>query len=272
MNTIKKIVLKIKMLSMVFMVLFLSNCGAPEKPITPPKAIPSNHILVFIDKTLSFSDKNQYVIDKYNNALLKIIQENIKQKNDKIEVYFVHDNTAGAKVFSSQIKAELPDSAGLNPTDLVALRNDYQLIIKKQKNKIIKQSIDALLTDNSNESGKYTDLLATINIIDKKNTKAQKNGNTIFKVFYLSDMVESMPNMDKRDFHKRPPYSAKEATEWAVLDAKKFTDIDLENVQITYVLPYSPMTSGYQNNPNVIAYWQKLFEIFGIEEINELEN
>ncbi len=256
--------------SMIFLLLFLSNCGAPEKPITPPKAILSNYILIFIDKTLSFSDKNQYVIDKYNKALLKIIQENIKQKNDKIEVYFVHDNTAGAKVFSSQIKAELPDSAGLNPTDLVALRNDYQLLIKKQKNKIIKQSTDALLTDNANESGKYTDLLATINIIDKKNGK--KKENTVFKVFYLSDMVESMPNMDKRDFHKRPPYSAKEAAEWAVLDAKKFTDIDIENVEITYVLPYSPMTSGYQNNPNVVAYWQKLFEIFGVDEINELEN
>ena len=152
----------------------------------------------------------------------------------------------------------------------MALRNDYQLLIKKQKNKIIKQSIDALLTDNSNESGKYTDLLATINIIDKKNGK--KKENTAFKVFYLSDMVESMPNADKRDFHKRPPYSAKEATEWAQLDAKKFTDIDLENVEISYVLPYSPMTSGYQNNANVIVYWQKIFEIFGIEEINELEN
>ncbi|MDW8296894.1 MAG: hypothetical protein RMJ97_08425 [Raineya sp.] len=253
----------------VFCMLLLEACGGNQttQPITSPKPLPNIYSLIFIDKTVSVSLKDNYTREKYEKALQEIVQQNVRRKGDKIEVYFLHENTSQARVFAMQCKAEMKDTAGLNPTDIKSIKNAYQVSLKKEKNKMQQRCIEALLDDNITETKQYTDIWAILPIIDKKNAK--KPENTIFKVFILSDMVESMPGLERRDFYKRPPFSRQEAEQWAEKDVKRFTEIDLSEVEMYYVLPHSPLSTTNQNNPNVLHYWEKMLSKLGLEELKE---
>jgi hypothetical protein len=249
---------------------FLSSCGGNHQPLqqlSPPKPSPNIYSLIFIDKTVSVSLKENFTREKYEKALQTIVQQNIRQKGDKIEVYFLHENTSQARVFAMQCKAEMKDTTGLNPTDIKSIKNAYQVSLKKEKNKMQQRCIEALLDDNITETKQYTDIWAILTIIDKKNAK--KPENSLLKVFILSDMVESMPGLERRDFYKRPPFSRQEAEQWAEKDVKRFTDIDLSDVEIFYVLPHSPLSTTNQNNPNVLYYWEKMLAKLGLEELKE---
>lgn len=197
-----------------------------------------------------------------------MVQQNVQQNGDRVEVYYVHENTAQAKVFSAQCKLQTPDTVGLNKTDLAAIKSNYAFALKKEKMKLINRSLKALEEDNTHETNKQTDLWASLGIIDKR--KAKLKDNTLLKVYYFSDMVESMKGTGRRDFHQRPPFSRAQAEQWAQEDAQRFKDAEIEELEVYYILPYSPLSATNKNNPFVITYWEKLFNILGIEELAEL--
>ena len=252
--------------------LWLIACGKQEqeKPIIVSKKPNNIYSLIFIDKTVSVSLKDTFTRVKYEKALQEIINQNIRQKDDKIEVFFVHENTSQAKVFTQTAKSEMKDTIGLNPTDVRAVKNSYQMALKKERNKMINKCKEALLDPNTTFTKQYTDIWAVLPIIDKRNAK--KKENTQIKVYLLSDMVESMPGLERRDFYKRPPFSKQEAQIWAEKDAKKFTEIELEEVEVFYLLPFSPLSATNQNNPNVLTYWEILLNKLGLEELKEFSN
>lgn len=260
-----------KYLCIAFSLLLLA-CGKsePEKSLVISKKLDNIYTLIFIDKTVSVSLKDTFTKVKYEKALQEIINQNIRQKDDKVEVFFVHENTSQAKVFTQAVKSEIKDTAGLNPTDIRAVKNNYQIALKKERKKILNKCIGALLDANTTFTKQYTDLWAILPMIDKRNAK--KKEDTQLKVYLLSDMVESMPGFERRDFYKRPPFSKQEAQIWAEKDAKKFTEIELEGVEIYYVLPFSPLSATNQNNPNVLVYWEILLGKLGLEELKEFGN
>ncbi|GAB4135582.1 MAG: hypothetical protein OHK0045_20410 [Raineya sp.] len=258
-------------LCLTFGLLFLA-CAKQEqeKPLVVAKKPNNIYSLIFIDKTVSVSLKDTFTRVKYEKALQAIINQNVRQKDDKIEVFFVHENTSQAKVFAQTAKSEMKDTTGLNPTDVRAVKNSYQVALKKERNKMISKCIEALLDPNTTFTKQYTDIWAVLPIIDKRNAK--KKENTQMKVYLLSDMVESMPGLERRDFYKRPPFSKQEAQIWAEKDAKKFQEIELEDVEIFYLLPFSPLSATSQNNPNVLVYWETLLNKLGLEEFKEFNN
>jgi len=247
--------------------LFLVACTQEkEKPKIIEKK-PNIYSLIFIDKTVSVSLKDTFTRKKYEKALEDIINQNVRQKDDKIEVFFIHENTSQAKVFTQTAKTEMKDTTGLNSTDIQMIKNAYQVSLRKEKNKMINKCKEALLDPNTSSTKQYTDIWAVLPIIDKRNAK--KKENTKLKVYLLSDMVESMPGPERRDFYKRPPFSKQEAQIWAEKDAKRFADIELEDVEIYYVLPFSPLSTTNQNNPDVLSYWEILLSKLGLEELKE---
>ncbi len=249
---------------------FACTSQEQKKPVVISKPSANIYSLIFIDKTVSVSLKDTFTRAKYEKVLQDIVNQNIRQKDDKIEVFFIHENTSQAKVFTQAAKAEMKDTAGLNPTDIAVLKNNYQVALKKERNKIINKCKDALLDPNTTFTKQYTDIWAVLPIIDKRNAK--KKENTQIKVYLLSDMVESMPGLERRDFYKRPPFSKQEAQNWAEKDAKKFSDIELDDVEMYYVLPFSPLSATSQNNPSVLSYWEVLLGKLGLEEFKEFNN
>jgi hypothetical protein len=248
----------------------LAACQSqPESTQAPPPPPPPNiYSLIFIDKSISFDISSDYAQSKYKKILQQIVQDNVQQNGDRVEVYYIHENTAQAKVFSAQCKLQAPDTIGLNKTDLAAAKSNYAFALKKEKMKLINRSLKALEEDNTHETNKQTDIWGSLGIIDKR--KAKLKDNTLLKVYYFSDMVESSKGAGRRDFHLLPPFSRAQAEQWAQEDAKRFKDMEIEETEIHYILPYSPLSSTNRNNPFVITYWERLFDLLGIEELTEL--
>lgn len=256
--------------SFALIALWACTSQEPQKITTESKAPNNIYSLIFIDKTVSVSLQDTFTRAKYEKALQDIINQNIRQKDDKIEVFFIHENTSQAKVFVQTAKTQMKDTTNLSPTDIRVIKNNYQVALKKERSRMLHKCKDALLNPNTTFTKQYTDIWAVLPIIDKRNAK--KKENTQIKVYLLSDMVESMPGLERRDFYKRPPFSKQEAQLWAEKDAQKFADIELDEVEMYYLLPFSPLSATSQNNPNVLSYWEALFSKLGLEEFKEFNN
>jgi hypothetical protein len=79
-----------------------------------------------------------------------------------------------------------------------------------------------------------------------------------------------MKGEDRRDFQVKPPKNSEEANIWAAADAERNKDLVLGNPEITMILPFEPMSSTKENNPNITQYWQKLFDTLGVMSVEEL--
>lgn len=238
-------------------------CGDSSSEQKTPSQKPSTYTLLFFDKTSSVDVTNNFVAQKYQSAIQQIIEDNIHKQGDKLEIYFIHENTSKARALSLTARTQAPETEGMNATDKEAAQTDYDLSIRKEKGVFQKQTLNKLLQPNHESSNKETNITASIPII----AKACETGADVH-VYYFSDMVESLLN--GRDFHKTPPANSSQAAEWAKADAEKMQDLSLNGAAITAILPFEPTTSSKVNNPNISVYWQTLFEQLGVMYVEEL--
>jgi hypothetical protein len=242
----------------------LFSCGGKETPKTDNQAnSPSVHTLIFIDKTASVDVQKPFIAQKYQQALTSIIEQNFRKAGDTFQIYYIHENTSKARTLSLVCRTEMEDTEGVNATDLEAIKTSYDLSIRKERNYVIQQSLNRLKTRNDNASNLETNIIASIPVIAKL---SENPGNT--KVYYLSDMVESVKN--GRDFQIRPPKDEAQAEEWAKTDAEKLKRYALNGPEISMILPFEPTSSSKENNPTVTHYWQKLFENLGVMGVTEM--
>lgn len=246
-----------------FLSLVFTSCGDKENQKTDTQAnSPSIHTLIFIDKTASVDVQKPFVAQKYQQALTSIIEQNFRKAGDTFEIYYIHENTSKARTLSLSCRTEMEDTEGVNATDLEAIKTNYDLSIRKERNFVIKQALNRLQTQNDNASNLETNITASIPVIARL---TEMPGDT--KVYYLSDMVESVKN--GRDFQIRPPKDDAQAEEWAQADAEKLKNYTLNNPEISMILPFEPTSSSKENNPTVTHYWQKLFETLGVMTVTE---
>jgi hypothetical protein len=242
--------------------LFIFSCGEEKKTENTAHS-PTIYTLIFIDKTESVDIGKPFVAQKYQQALSKIIQENFRKAGDKFEGYYVHENTAKGRCLSMVCRTEVEDTEGMNVTDMEAAKTSYDLSIRKERNFVSQQALARLNEKNNGSSNQETNLTQSLSVI----SKAAESG-LLVKVFYFSDMVESVKN--GRDFHINPPKDDAEAEQWAKIDAEKMKNYSLANVDISMILPFEPTSSSKENNPTVTHYWQKLFEAMGGVNVVEL--
>lgn len=254
---IKQIFLAITLLTGIW------ACGDSSSEQKAPVQRPSTYTLLFIDKTSSVDVTNAFVANKYQSAIQQLIEDNIHKQGDKLEIYFIHENTSKARALSLTARTQAPEIEGMNATDTEAAQTDYDLSIRKERGIMLKQAINRLLQPNNGASNKETNITASIPLI----AKASEMGMDVH-AYYFSDMIESLLN--GRDFHKTPPTDASQATEWAKADAEKLQAYTLNGATITTILPFEPTTSSKENNPNVSVYWQTLFEQLGAMGVEEL--
>ena len=96
---------KIKYAVFAGLVFFLAACGS-EKEKSEAVADAPIYTLVFLDKTQSVNVNRAYVNEKYRKTLTDIMENNMKNKGDKLEVYFIHENTSKARALSLMIRSE----------------------------------------------------------------------------------------------------------------------------------------------------------------------
>lgn len=247
-----------------FLALALFSCGDKEAQKTDNVAKgPGIHTLIFIDKTASVDVQKPFIAQKYQQALTSIIEQNFRKAGDTFQIYYIHENTSKARTLSLVCRTEMEDTEGVNATDLEAIKTSYDLSIRKERNFVIQQSLTRLGAQNDNASNLETNITASIPVI----AKLTENPG-ITKVYYLSDMVESVKS--GRDFQIRPPKDEAQAEEWAKADAEKLKTYTLNGPEISMILPFEPTSSSRENNPTVTHYWQKLFENLGVMGVTEM--
>ncbi|AFK02752.1 hypothetical protein Emtol_1606 [Emticicia oligotrophica DSM 17448] len=245
-------------------IVFLASCGEKKTQKTENTAnSPAIHTLVFIDKTASVDVSKPFVAQKYQQALNSIIEENVRKSGDKFEIYYIHENTAKGRCLSLTCRTEMEDTEGVNATDLEAIKTNYDLSIRKERSFVSKQALARLNAENTSESNRETNILASLPVI----AKASESG-AIVKVYYLSDMVESVKS--GRDFQIKPPKDNSEAESWAKADADKYKDLALNGPDISMILPFEATSSIKENNPTITYYWTKLFENLGVMSVQEM--
>lgn len=243
---------------------FCLSCGSEKEATTAPPDAPV-YSLVFLDKTQSVHVDKNYVNDKYRQALTDIIENNMKSKGDKLEVYFIHENTSKARALSLTVRSEKDNVEGVNATDREGIETAFQLSLQKEKSIYLRQLLAKLNQQNTGSSNLSTDIWASLPVI----AKAGESGSEV-KVYYFSDMVESVKGADRRDFHVKPPKDDAEAEADAKTDSKKLEQYAIGSPQVTIVSPFEPTASTKENNPHVTHYWQTLFQELGGVSIEEL--
>lgn len=94
--------------------LALLSCGSTEteKDAASTSTVSekkNNHTLVFFDKTQSVNVDDAFVRTKYQSALKALIDQNIQTEGDIFEIYYIHENTAKAKVLSLSARTTKED-------------------------------------------------------------------------------------------------------------------------------------------------------------------
>lgn len=227
------------------------------------KAKPT-YTLIFLDKSLSVHSNQGFVTQKYQQAINEIVDQNIRQKGDRLDVYFIHENTSKARALSLTARTEMDDISSANATDREAAQTAFDLSINKERTVMRQLVRQQLQTPNTTSSNRETDIQASLPVI----AKAAESGDAV-KVYYLSDMVESVYSPGRRDFHKTPPKDDAQADEWATADAKKLKSEAIGSPDITMILPFEPNASVKENNPAVTHYWQTLFRELGVGKVEE---
>ena len=248
------------------LLLLIWGCSFLSKSEQKPAVAPIVHTIIFIDKTQSVNVNERFVAQKYQQAIRDLVQNNIRQAGDQLEVYFIHENTSKARALSLTCRSELENAAqNLSPTDREAAQTAFEMALKREQTMFLSQSLAKLNQQNGGSSNQMTDIWASLPVV----AKASENGAEV-KVYYLSDMIESMRGAERRDFHKQGPQTNDQAQEWAKTDAQKLKENNLNAAQIKILLPFEPTASTRENNPTVTLYWKTLFQELGAGNIEEL--
>ncbi|SKC10892.1 hypothetical protein SAMN05660293_04312 [Dyadobacter psychrophilus] len=261
----KSLMLHWKLIMLSITMLSLASCGGDKEEEKPAVADAPVYTLVFLDKTQSVHVDKQYVNDKYRQTLTDIIETNMKNKGDKLEVYFIHENTSKARALSLTVRSEKDNMEGSNATDREGIETAFQLSLQKEKSIYLRQLLAKLNQQNTGASNLSTDIWASLPVI----AKAGESGSEV-KVYYFSDMIESVKGANRRDFHIRPPQDDSQAEKDAKEDVKQLEKYAIGSPQVTIVSPFEATASTKENNPHVTHYWQTLFQELGGVSVEEL--
>jgi hypothetical protein len=246
----------------LLLLLFLSACSSNKDK--PAKTDDPTFTVIFLDKTRSVNVNKTFVARKYQQAINEIIEQNIHQKGDQLEVYFIHENTAKARALNLTVRSEMEDVSAASPTDREAAETEFTLLLNREKAQMRQRVLQELAEQNTGSSNQATDIWASLPVL----AKANESGATV-KAYYLSDMVESVKGSNRRDFQVKPPKDNAQAEDWAKTDAKSLKRYEIGSPDITMILPFEPNASVKQNNPTVTQYWQTLFNELGVASVDE---
>ncbi len=247
-----------------FITLLLSACST-DSTKKRPADVPT-YTLIFMDKSLSVNTNQDFARQKYSAAIQTLLNETVRQTGDKIEVYFIHENTTKARALSLIVRTETDDLAGASPTDRETAQTEFNLALQRERAVFIRQIISKLDQQNPGISNQRTDIWGSLWAI----ARANETGMAV-EVLYLSDMIESMAGQpNRRDFHKNPPASQSQADAWATTDAALLGEqYAIGSPRIRLVLPFAPTAPQRVNNPTITRYWQTLFTKLGAGAVTE---
>lgn len=249
-------------LRFVLLLTFFTACQTDSTKDSNNSSGIKHHTVIFLDKSASLGADTTYTAQKYEEQIRLLLQNHVQKAGDRIEVFYVHDNTLKGKCLDLIAQTPALETAGLNATDLESAQLDFSLQIGKERKNFEKKIKGALQQTNEDASKHHTDLLATLALLNERNT-----GDVQLTAYYLSDMLES--TSQGLDFHQKKPNSPEEAKKWASEEAEKFKGVNLQGISIILISPFNPLTNAEKNDPKVSLFWTTLFENLGALSVEE---
>lgn len=245
--------------------LLLVGCSGdpPPKHIEVDTTAGVEQTLVFVDASASVN-ASERTLRMFEDSLRGIAEARMDEPGDHLSVLPLHEKTT-SKVgrWDATNDVAVPEWKEFKQ-DRRSARTQYHGRIGRFVDTTASRSIRHLhRLRTGSQFKRWTDLWGTLQVI----TEAVEPSAADVRVYYFSDMFESMPGEKRRDFDEAPPTTKAEAETWAERDAERVADLIkvrpavLGNVGIR-VLPGGLATK--KRADAVKYYWEHLFQEMGV--------
>lgn len=224
------------------------------------------HLFIFVDRSVSaLADEKAQTF--YQEQALQHTLETLKVRGSRVTIAPLNEKTlseAEAVTFANDTPPYVEPEFKVEKAKALATYRQQMKASVIHGVKGAKQWLDG--TAGGGEFDRWTDIWGIFGFISENATDPEMR----YRVLLLTDMFESMPGSDRRDFDARPPASRKHAEQWAREDAKKLAahmKLDhevLQSASFTVERGYLAAKDGAQN---VKFYWDALAEALEISSL-----
>lgn len=240
----------------------LVGCGgSDERPDAPPP--PPQHTLVFLDGSVS-TDAHPEARHLFADSLARIVRMHLRRPGDRLKAFLIHEKTR-SKAYRLDLRNDVRPLQEKDFPDEQALENArYKKAIAEYQEDAIAALQDFGRSANvPTDFAQWTDVWGTLEVASEE----LPTGRADRHLYYLSDMYESMPGADRRNFDRRPPQSRAEAESWARTDAERLRALLTLRpavLQSASVRVLQGTLATKARAQDVKVYWQTLFAKLGL--------
>jgi hypothetical protein len=245
------------------------GCGGGGEPTSALEPPAPRRTLVFVDRSASTGDYAE-AQQLFADSLDRVVRAYLSRPGDRLSAFIVHEKTR-SKAYRLDLTNDVSPPEGAEFDDEQALR---QARFKRETASFLSEASKRLQAFALEEDGgaafaDHTDLWGTLAVASEElaPAEARKADAPPPRLYYLSDMFESMPGPQRRNFDRSPPTSRTEARRWARTDAKALQQTmtvrpdRLRQARVRVLLGTLATKAHAQN---VKVYWRELFEQIGI--------
>lgn len=237
-----------------------TGCGSdPDSSKSPSR--PTTQTLVFLDQSVSTGGHPQ-ARALFADSLRHIVHRHLQHPGDRLSLFLVHENTL-SKAHRVNLrndvappqKKEFPDERAL---EQARYRKETEQFLQKATSRL-----QNFLASPPPTSADWTDLWGTLGVAS---TELSPDVDE-HRLYYLSDMFESMPGPARRNFDRRPPTSRTQAQRWARADAdtlNTFMVVRPDRLRRARVRVLLGTLATKDHAQAVKFYWRTLFRELGV--------
>jgi hypothetical protein len=247
----------------------LAGCGGGDEPAADADRPAPRRTLVFVDRSASTGD---YAAAQqlFADSLDRIVRTYLRRPGDRLSAFIVHEKTR-SKAYrldltndvSAPERAEFDDEQALQQA---RFKRETAAFLSEASNRL---QAFALEEDRGATFADQTDLWGTLAVASEELPAADERDADAPppRIYYLSDMFESMQEPERRNFDRAPPASRAEAERWARADANTLQNMmtvrpaRLQDVHVRVLLGTLATKDHAQD---VKVYWRELFQEIGI--------
>ena len=238
--------------------------GCASEPDEAPDAPTPRQTLLFVDRSASTGAYPEAEA-LFSDSLRHLIRTRMRRPGDQLSLFIVHEKTL-SKSPRLDLQNEVPPLEDKPFSDEQALetarfKKELEQEFRRLENKA------SVFIDGAGRGSfaKWSDLWGTLGVASE-----ELKPGTDAALYYFSDMFESMPGANRRDFDASAPSGRAEAEAWAEADVRKLPDLMVLNrnrlrpASVRVLMGPLATKSGAQP---VKFYWLKFFNTLGITTV-----
>lgn len=239
------------------------DAGADESPVC---AREQHDVLLFFDRSSS-ANAGTTAHKIFVDTIGSIVDSSLVCEGDQIHAFLIHRATAGTAYRLDIVdRVKVPLVRGLSRSHAEQLRLEHRIRTAELRNSG-RRALIALLdsTRVAKELAAHTDLWGSLEVASTEFASAPASAKR--RIYYFSDMFESMVGPDRRDFDRDPPKDRAQAREWAAVDAdvlRTSFGVDPAPFRSADVHLILGDLANKRHAPEVKEYWIELLTHMGV--------